>query len=190
MASTELQQSFLTRINELHKANVAWAEDMRFRWISGVNQARECGAILDEAKSVLNVTEWRNLQSELDFGPKREQVIQQYLKLYRTHPEPIKDIETAQRIIKETLMITGELPFPDGHGPQVLHAPNLFEWMTKSLSSFTCDLKNRIDDDPITAWPQETARQFVAQIEPMIERINTIYAQAKARALLGGPPAV
>jgi hypothetical protein len=185
MASNELQQSFRTRINQLHQANKEWGESIRFELLGGLNRIRECGALLEEAKNALNHTEWRNLQVELDFGHKREQVIQTYLLFIRKHPNEITDIESGQRALTDTMMVTGLLPFPEGHGPQTLHPPNLFSWMAKTVTSVTSELKKRIDASPIDSWPQEAAEQFVAQIEPMIERINGIYAQAKARASVG-----
>jgi len=38
---------------------------------------------------------------------------------------------------------------------------------------------------PVETWTRDTATQFVAELEPIVEEVNSIYSAAKKRALDG-----
>lgn len=179
MDNAELQKSFADRINQQHKSNIELSGEIRFSFLRFLNQTRECGLLIEEAKCALGHTAWRELQGQLDFGNNKEQVIQTYLNFARKNPEQLTDIAQGRRSLDESMMITGLLPFPDGHGPQLIHIPNLFSWAIKATTSMRSELKKRIDSHPIGTWTKDAAGQFVATFEPAIEELTSILMQAK-----------
>src|SRR5439155_23146128 len=107
--------------------------------------------------------------------------IKAYLKLARSHPEPISDLGTGLRVIRESMQATGALEFPSGHGPQQLHCPNFFSMISKHLVSFRSEWKKHVSRSPIDQWDEPSLEQFVYQLKPAIDEINAIYASAKAK---------
>jgi len=181
MSDTQLATSYRDRLNELHEHAVRCAWGLHGKALETLNATRAVGVQLEAAKSNLRPDQWRELQAELNFGPQRDQAVQTYLDFARKNPEEITDMTEGWRSLQSSMQVTGLLPFPEGHGPQVLHAPNLFSYWAKSLTSQRSELKKRLSREPIETWSPEAAEQFVAQTEPFVQDLNAIMDKARER---------
>jgi hypothetical protein len=176
---SELALSFTAQINALHRMGQELDTEFGRLILDKLNATRECGQLCATAKEDLSAGEWNRLTKDLDFD---KAALQAYMTFARRHPEPFTELKECIRGIEAALQTTGLLAFPEGHGLQTLHPPNLFSWMAKQVTTFTSELKKRIDSDPVATWSPETAEQFVVQLEPLLKKLLAIMEEARERA--------
>jgi len=82
------------------------------------------------------------------------------------------------------MIASGALPART-HENQESHTneSNFFIAAGKQLMAFSSSWEKQMKLHPVANWNRETAEQFVAQLEPIVEKVNNIYATAKARSL-------
>ena len=177
----EIALSYRDRINAVQRDLTENGSQWRDLTLRQLNLTREVGVLLDEAKSTLRGDQWKELQHELDFGPDREQAIQTFLTFARKNPEPISDVQSGYNSLHASMQVTGLLPFAAGHGPQVLHSPNVFSWWAKTLTSVRSERNKRLSREPIESWSPTAAEQFIAQTEPEVQELNALLERARER---------
>jgi hypothetical protein len=177
---TELAQSYATRLNQLHAANIEKASGIRFSSIALLNDIRAEGILLEDAKNTLGTNGWKELQTQLDFGSQREQVIQTYLTFARKNPDEITNYTDGHRALNDAMMVTGLLPFPETHGAQALHAPHLFSYAAKAAMAFRAELKKKLSQTPLDRYSKEEREQFADTINPVINELTALRDSAIA----------
>lgn len=169
MQSKEVTSSIAQQANEKWRLARESGISAERESVHALNLIREIGILLHPR--------WKEVQSELEFS---ERQIQMCLTFARKHPDPVVDPTRAIRLLDEIRMTTGLLPFADGHGPQHLHSPNFFSVLAKQMVAFRSEFKKQLTRSPIEQWEHTTLEQFVAQVEPYVEELNSIYGNAKA----------
>src|SRR5438105_3013529 len=120
-ASSALLASYSQRIADLHAQSVAADQAVRDALAFKIELTRQTGETIAAAKADLQSQEFR---AAVD-GIMSNSAVQAYLKLARTHPEPVTDLATSLRTVRQTLMASGALEFPL-RGHQQIHAPSYF----------------------------------------------------------------
>jgi hypothetical protein len=180
VSNIELAQGYEQRINEIHATGQRLAGEIKFASLAFINNTRAGGLLLEDAKNALGHAGWRELQLNLDFGKQRDRVIQTYLTFARKNPDEITDLASGMASLSDCMMVTGLLPFPDGHGPQQLHAPNVFSWAAKQAMSFRAELKKKLAQTPLESFTRDARDQFVETLRPMRDDLDALIARAQS----------
>ncbi len=187
----EIQQSLIGKINETHSECLACDTDIREVILRKVNKARECGIYLQELKESTPHGQWNALFASASGKPNENpafhftaETARQYVRFAGANKEPVTELTDGIRSVKDAMIASGALP-AKSHGDQNLHADESNFWVNagRQLQAFSTLWNKQEKHHPVTEWTPETAENFVAQMEPVIEKVNTIYAQAKERAL-------
>jgi hypothetical protein len=162
-ASSELLVSYRERISELHSQCVAADKAVRDALANKVELTRQTGETIKAAKGDLGA---RDFAEATDFLS--SDAVRAYLKLVRLHPEPISDLETGLRVVRESMQATGALNFPSGHGPQTLHAPNFFARFSARVIEIAGEWKKLLTRMPLSSWSEDTVEQFLEAFRPLV----------------------
>lgn len=169
----EIQNSLVQQINDKHATARALTAHAVKSAVMAFNATREAGILLEEAKSSPG---WSAIQSELDFGG---QAIQMCLSFSRKYPQPVIDPTRAVKMLEDVQMITGLLPFPDGHGSQRLHTPNFFSEVNKQLGTFRAHWRKHFQRSPIDKMDDPALEQLTSQMKPAVEEFTGYYNDLK-----------
>ncbi len=189
--SQEIQQSLIGKINETHADCLACDTDIREVILRKVNKARECGIYLQELRESTPHGQWGDLFASDSGKPNQKPVFvftaetaRNYIRFAGANKEAFTELTDGIRSVKDAMIASGALPART-HENQNLHAneSNFFISAGKQLMAFGSLWDKQEKHHPVSAWTPETAEAFVAQMEPVIEKVNTIYALAKEKAL-------
>ncbi len=180
MQSKELTESLAQKVNETHAACMAMDAVIRKASIQKINIGRECGILLSMAREHKRPTEWTAwIQDNLNFS---EGSADQYLYVAKKLAAGPMDDSNPQMVMsfaKPLAIATGELAAPQGHGHQVVHQPAFVSYVARQMNSFKGEYEKQIGRRPINTWGRTELEQFVVQIEPVAEDINTWLMEAK-----------
>ncbi len=182
VASQAALSTIAASINKAHSECMAADGDIRDVILGKINKARECGEFLLDAKERIGHGKWLNwVTANLAFS---EDTAARYMRFAKANTAPVRNLEEGVKSLKDAMIASGALPAKT-HESQNLHAneSNFFISAGKQLMAFGSLWDKQEKHHPVSQWAQETAEAFVAQMEPVIEKVNTIYAQAKERAL-------
>ncbi len=190
-----MQLQIRSRLVEEIKRRHAESEELNPQFesliIRKANLMRECGIYLQELKAETPHGLWQlmfatakgkgNNDATFDFD---YSMGQRYIKFANSNEHPFADIETAKSAMALAWKTQHAID-SGGHGPQGLpsNEPNFFITAGKQLQSFSALFEKQMQQHPVDQWAPQTAGQFVAQMEPIIEKVNGIYAKAKERSL-------
>jgi hypothetical protein len=160
----ELIVSFKQRISELHEKGKQADEAVRQALINKIELTRQCGQTIASARADLQE---REFASATDFLSNES--IQAYLKLARSNPEPVTDLEDAIRAIHAAMQTSGAIEFPSGHGPQTLHVASFFQKASGWIMAFTAGYKKFVRGNPVRNWDTDAAEQFIYSLKPILE---------------------
>ncbi len=182
MQSTELTESLAQKINETHAACMACDKNIVAAMVQKINLGRECGILLSMAKERQRPSEWTAwVQQNLSFS---EESSDQYLYVAKKLADGPIDASNHQMVFsfaKPLAIATGELAAPQGHGNQVVHQPAFISYVARQMNSFKGEYEKQIKRRPINSWGRTELEQFVVQIEPVAEDINTWLMEAKQK---------
>ncbi len=183
MQSIELAEratALAEKINETHAACMACDKNIVAAMVQKINLGRECGILLSMAREHKRPTEWTAwVQSNLVFS---EESSDQYLYVAKKLADGPIDASNHQMVFsfaKPLAIATGELAAPQGHGSQVVHQPAFISYVARQMNSFKGEYEKQIKRRPIETWGRTELEQFVVQIEPVAEDINTWLMEAK-----------
>jgi hypothetical protein len=188
--SQELQESTIDRINGSYASFCDCYKQSEQIQIEGANHAREVGILLSEFKSKCAHGEFTqsfaSFQGKLMPGNKFRFSYEHgslMMRIAARYPDTFTTENFPERIrsLKDLLYATNQLQMPIGHGEQTLHQPNFFSFVAKYLTNFNAEWEKQLSRRPLEEWDQPEVEQFVAQLEPVVENVNGIYATAKAR---------
>jgi hypothetical protein len=163
-------QSFRTQILERHEAARRADSLLREQILANLEQKRQTGLLIEQCKSSLRGSEFREATDFLS-----NQAVREYIRFASHNSAPVaNDFAAAIHNIKTALRLTNALPFTS-HGPQELHDPNFFSTAARQLMCFLSSFRRFIRATPIATWDRDTAEMFLFSLKPILE----IYADVK-----------
>lgn len=157
----------LSTINNLHQQACNLAGTAAGNLIDLAETVRLAGAELIEYKRTAKSDGWKQMfltgsdpESAFVFS---EETADKYMRVARTRRDPITTIQEAIAVNRECMMVTGELPFPDGHKSQALHSFNFVGMLAKKAFDFKAAWGKQLKTEPVTEWSE--ARKEAARDE-------------------------
>ena len=162
-------QSFRNQILERHEAARQSDYLLREQILANVEQKRQTGLLIQQAKGTLRQLEFKQV---IDFLSER--TVREYIR-FAQQSAPIKDdFSGAVHNIQQALRLTDALPFTS-RGPEQLHKSNFFSTAAKQLMSFVSSFRRFASATPIATWDRHTAEVFLYSLKPILE----IHAELK-----------
>jgi hypothetical protein len=157
-------QSFRAQILERHEAARRADALLREQLLENLEQKRQTGALILQAKGTLRQLEFAAV---VDFLSTR--TVREYIRFAQT--APIKDnFPAAVHSIQTALRLTDALPTPKGHGPQKSHEPPpFFSWAARAVMQFKLGWSKFLIAKPLDSWTLPEAEQFEFQLRPILK---------------------
>jgi hypothetical protein len=174
--SHELAATLRDEITRKHELGIALDQQLRETLLRKLECTRETGILLAEAQDQFKGERWTQFASEL---PIDGSAVKAYLRFARRHPDPVTEIATAMRCATQAAMLTGLLPWPNGHGPETLHTPNFFSRVTNTLQDIAAEWRKFVDRKPLSNWSDETKQQFLSSLKPVIQIAREVASSLK-----------
>jgi hypothetical protein len=167
-------QSFRTQIFERHEAARQADCLLREQILANLEQKRQTGLLIQQAKGTLRETEFREA---IDFLS--NQAVREYIRFSQHNPAPVTDdFQAAVHSIKAALRITNALPFTN-RGPERLHTQNFFSAATTLIQNLCAQWGRFIRIHPLKNWRLEELESFVADLSPLERLIKTVAAELR-----------
>jgi hypothetical protein len=172
----ELAVSLRDEIIQRHREGIALDHLLRDTLLKKLECTRATGILLEEAHEQFHGHRWHEFETSLPFDSK---ALRAYIRFARRHPGPVTDVLAAMRCAKESAMLTGLLPWPNGHGPETLHKPNFFSRVTNTLQDIAAEWRKFVDRKPLSNWPDKTKEQFLSSLKPLLQIYKEVAATLK-----------
>jgi len=167
-------QSFRSQILERHEAARRADSVLREAILANLEQKRQTGLLIQEAKGTLRQLEFKEV---IDFLSKR--TVREYIRFAQHNAAPIKDdFAGAVHNIQKALRLTDALPFTR-RGPERLHAQNFFSTATTLIQNLCGQWARFVHIHPLKNWRLEELESFVADLSPLERLIKTVAAELR-----------
>jgi len=173
----ELIVSYRERISELHSQCIAADKAVRDALANKIERTRQTGETIKAAKGDLGAREFAEATDFLS-----SDAVRAYLKLVRLHPEPVSDLETGLRVVRESMQVTGALEFPSGHGAQQLHQPNFFSTAIRYVQILVADFRKFCRRHALRDWNTHELNAFLASLKPIVDVYREANLELKSRS--------
>ena len=167
MSRQQLALALHNQIVHKHQQGISIDEELRKTLLRKLECTREVGILLEEAKENLGEgsDRWREFSESLPFD---RNALKTYLQFSRKHSATVSDLAQAMRCLRESAYATGLLQFPNGRGPERLHAPNFFSRVTHAVQTVAADWRKFTDRKPLSHWSPDLKEQFCSSLQPLV----------------------
>ena len=167
-------QSFRTQILERHEAARRADLVLRDQICANLEQKRQTGLLIQQAKGSLREFEFREV---IDFLSNR--AVREYIRFSQHNTAPVaNDFQAAVHSIKTALRLTNALPFSN-RGPERLHAQNFFSAATSLIQNLCAQWAKFIRIHSLQNWRVEELESFAADLSPVEQMIKVVAAELK-----------
>lgn len=167
----QLVQSWRNQLLERHEQSKLLDDELKKLLQSKILLTWETAALVTDAKGALNEEDF---DAATDFIS--DENVRAYLNFIKRNPDkpPGDDLARSARELREVLMMSGALDFPQGHGPQQLAPLSFFPKAVGMAMTFASMWSKFIARRPIASWAPGQAEQFLASLSPFMRAYKAV----------------